>query len=133
MDALHQKFIPQEDIYLFNTGNARKAWLCFGCHEIPELKEHRFLVWAPNAGRVSVVGDFNGWDQDAAVMEKLDGGVWAAFVPNVRQGQCYKYCVDGADGRRILKADPFAAFSQHGSETASLVWTGTAYRWGDGE
>ena len=132
MDALHQKYIPQEDIYLFNTGNARKAWLCFGCHEIPDLKEHRFLVWAPNAARVSVVGDFNGWDQNAAVMEKLDGGVWVAFIPDVRQGQCYKYCVDGADGRRILKADPFAAFSQHGSETASLVWNGTAYRWGDG-
>ncbi len=131
MDAKHLQYIPQDDIYLFNTGNARKAWLCFGCHYVPQLKEHRFLAWAPNAKGLSLVGDFNGWDPEALPMEKLEGGVWAVFVPGLKQGQRYKLCVDGADGRRVLKSDPFAAFSQNGAETASIIWDGVRYRWGD--
>ena len=81
MDAVHEKYIPSADIYLFNTGNARKAWLCFGCRYVPELKEHRFLVWAPNARQVHLVGDFNGWDRQSLPMEKREDGVWAVFVP----------------------------------------------------
>lgn len=133
MDASHWKHIPRDDIYLFNTGNARKAWLCFGCRYIPELDEHRFLVWAPNARAVSLVGDFNGWDWGAAPMEKLEGGVWAIFLKDVQDGQRYKYCVTGADGHETLKADPFAAYSQCGAETASMVWTERGYPWSDGE
>ena len=49
MDAAYASFIPRDDIYLFNTGDAKKAWLCFGCRYIPELGMHRFIVWAPNA------------------------------------------------------------------------------------
>ena len=52
MESAYLRHIPQEDIYLFNTGNAKKAWLCFGCRYIPELNAHRFTVWAPNAQRV---------------------------------------------------------------------------------
>ena len=63
MNDREKKFIPDEDVYLFNTGSARKAWLCFGCRYIPELGAHRFVVWAPNAQRVSLVGDFNSWDR----------------------------------------------------------------------
>ena len=133
MDAQHLKHIPRDDIYLFNTGNARKAWLCFGCRYIPELNAHRFLVWAPNARRVTLVGDFNDWDRNACPMELLEGGVWAAFVEGVNDGQRYKYCVDGADGRQILKADPFAAYSQTCGETASMVWTERPYPWTDGD
>ena len=132
MDKRHFKHIPTGDIYLFNTGNAHKAWLCFGCRYIPELEEHRFLVWAPNARRVSLVGDFNDWDRNALPMEKLEGGVWAVFVPGLQNGQCYKFCVDGEDGRQILKADPFAAYAQSGAKTASIIWDGTDYQWGDG-
>ena len=65
MDNKLMQYIPKDDIYLFNTGNAQKAWLCFGCHYIPEIDMHRFIVWAPNARGVSVVGDFNGWDPSA--------------------------------------------------------------------
>ena len=64
-------YIPRDDIYLFNTGNARKAWLAFGCRYIPELQMHRFLVWAPNAKSVNLVGDFNDWHWDDTPMEKL--------------------------------------------------------------
>ena len=133
MDARHLNHIPRDDVYLFNTGEARKAWLCFGCRYIPELEEHRFVVWAPNAKSVTLVGDFNDWAWDATPMEKLEGGIWAVFVPGLRSGQHYKYCVEGADGRRVLKADPFASFSQHGMETASLVWTEHEFPWTDGD
>ena len=133
MESACLRHIPQEDIYLFNTGNAKKAWLCFGCRYIPELNAHRFTVWAPNAQRVSLVGSFNGWDRDAMPMEKIEGGVWVCFAEGIENGALYKYCVTGADGRQILKSDPFAAYSQTGSETASIVWNGGDFRWGDWE
>ena len=63
------KYIPRDDIYYFNTGAARKAWLSFGCHYIAGLKMYRFMVWAPNAKRVTLVGDFNRWDRDATPMD----------------------------------------------------------------
>ena len=133
MDARTIPYIPQDDIYLFNTGNARKAWLCFGCRFIPELQMHRFLVWAPNAKSVTLVGDFNAWHWDDTPMERLEGGVWCVFLENVWEGQCYKYCVETPDGRRVLKADPFAAMSQTRSENASIVWCREDYDWHDGE
>ena len=80
MDKKLLKHIPKDDIYLFNTGAACKAWLCFGCRYIPALKMHRFIVWAPNAERVTLMGDFNGWDRESLPMEKIEGGVWAIFV-----------------------------------------------------
>ncbi len=129
MDKRHLACIPRDDIYLFNTGHARKAWLCFGCRQIPELNEYRFLVWAPNAQQVSLVGDFNGWDP--LPMERLEGGVWGCFVQNAEVGQRYKYQIVCADGAVVLKADPFAAWGQSGMETASIVWDGGHYAWGD--
>lgn len=131
MDKELRRCIPDTDIYLFNSGDARKAWLCFGCTWVAELNMHRFVLWAPNARAVSVVGDFNGWDGAATPMEKLDGGVWAAFVPGLETGALYKYCVTGADGRTVFKADPFAAYSQNGADTASIVWR-SRHEWRDG-
>ena len=131
MNDREKKFIPDEDVYLFNTGCARKAWLCFGCRYIPELGAHRFVVWAPNAQRVSLVGDFNSWDRAATPMEYIDGGVWVCFVEGLSDGVLYKFCVTGADGHEILKSDPFAAWSEHGENTASRVWKGGSYKWTD--
>ena len=62
MDQRHREFIPRDDIYLFNIGEAQQAWRCFGCHWIEELKEFRFIVWAPNARSVCLTGDFTGWN-----------------------------------------------------------------------
>ncbi|MBQ9663288.1 MAG: 1,4-alpha-glucan branching protein GlgB [Oscillospiraceae bacterium] len=129
MDQRHQAFIPKDDIYLFNTGHARKAWLCFGCRWIPELEEFRFIVWAPNAQKVSLIGDFNGWNDTP--MERQEGGVWACFVDNAVVGHHYKYRVVGADGKTVLKSDPFAAWSENRSETASIVWDGGHFIWQD--
>ena len=129
--SLIEKYIPRDDIFLFNTGNAKKAWLLFGCHCIPEEKLHRFVVWAPNAKEVSVVGDFNGWDESKNPMQKLDT-VWVCFIPGLKRGDLYKFCVTGADGKRVLKADPFAFCSQSGLDTASVVWE-TEHVWRDGD
>ena len=133
MNESWKTWIPQDDIYLFNTGEAQQAWKSFGCVYIPALQMYRFLVWAPNARSVSVVGDFNGWSWDADYMEKVEGGVWVCFMGTPWHGACYKFCVEGADGRRILKSDPFAAWSQHGAEgNASLVWNREKEPWTDG-
>lgn len=129
MDQKHLSFIPQDDIYLFNTGHARKAWLCFGCRWIAELNEFRFIVWAPNARNVSLTGDFNGWNDTS--MERLESGVWVCFEQNARVGDHYKYRITGADGNIVLKADPFAAWSENRKETASIVWDGGHFCWSD--
>ena len=131
MDNKLMQYIPRDDIYLFNTGNAQKAWLCFGCHYIPEIDMHRFIVWAPNARGVSVVGDFNGWDPSATPMEWVEGGVWVAFVENIGLGGLYKYAVTQANGNLAWKSDPFAAWGQNGSDTASMVYD-DHYDWTDG-
>ena len=133
MEERFLQHIPRDDIYLFNTGEARKAWLCFGCVFVPELQMHRFLVWAPNAKSVTLVGDFNDWSWDATPLERIEGGVWAVFLDNVWDSQNYKYCIEGPDGRRVLKSDPFAAWAQNGIRNASLIWTEKDYPWGDAD
>ena len=75
-----EQFINKDEIYLFNTGEAQQAYATFGCHPIDELGMHRFLVWAPNARQVSVVGDFNAWDASKNRMKRLETGVFVAFV-----------------------------------------------------
>ncbi|MBQ6397640.1 MAG: 1,4-alpha-glucan branching protein GlgB [Oscillospiraceae bacterium] len=131
MDKKLMQYIPQNDIYLFNTGNAQKAWLCFGCRYIPEIGLHRFLLWAPNARAVSLVGEFNGWDPAATPMERVEGGVWAVFVENIGLGGLYKYAVTQASGKVVWKTDPFAAWAQNGSDNAAMVYD-DHYEWTDG-
>lgn len=130
---LIERYVPRDDIYLFNTGAARMAYLAFGCRYIPECGLHRFCVWAPNAREVSVVGDFNGWDGYASPMTRREDGVWCAFVGNVKQGDVYKYRVVGANGQTVLKADPFAFHAETGPATGSKVWDIEGYEWTDGK
>ncbi len=126
-------FIPQADIYLYNIGEAQKAWLCFGCNWIPQLNMHRFIVWAPNAVAVTLVGDFNGWDRGATPLEKIEGGCWVVFVPGLKHGDKYKYCITGRNGQSVLKADPFGAWNENSSQTASLVCDMSRGEWHDQE
>ena len=92
---------------------------------------HRFVVWAPNAEAVSLVGDFNGWDTNATPMEKC-GTMWVCFVGGLNNGDLYKYCVTQKGGKKVFKSDPFARWSQTGLDTASRVWTGS-FKWSDGK
>ena len=125
--------ISQDEIYLFNIGEAQQAYATFGCRRVDESGLHRFLVWAPNAREVSVVGDFNGWDASRNRMERLDSGVFATFVPGLRDGDCYKYSIHGYDGKTVLKADPFAFHAEVRPATASKVWSLGGYEWRDAE
>lgn len=129
--SLKDKYLPQDDVFLFNTGDARKAWLLLGCRYLPEIEMHRFVVWAPNAETVSLVGDFNGWDTNATPMEKC-GTMWVCFVEGLNNGDLYKYCVTQKGGKKVFKSDPFASWSQTGLDTASKVWTGS-FKWSDGK
>ena len=131
MQSQFLPFIPLEDIQSFNSGNAHRAWRSFGCVYIPELMLHRFLLWAPNARSVSLVGDFNSWDEKALPMEKVDGGFWLCFVSGLEEGGEYMYAVHGADDVLRLKADPFAAYCSIEGKMASRVWSGGDYKWSD--
>lgn len=125
------KYLPENDIYLFNIGQAQKAYEFFGCHYIHELKIHRFCVWAPNARNISLVGDFNSWNAAETPMELYKNGVWVCFVPGLKDGENYKYMVHGYDGSTVLKADPFAFHSEVRPQTASKVWDLGGYEWHD--
>ena len=92
----------------------------------------RFAVWAPHARRVSVVGDFNGWDGRRHVLRRHPGGVWEIFVPQLAAGALYKFELLTADGRRLLKADPFARRAELPPGTASIVAASElAHQWHD--
>ncbi len=126
-----KNYISDNDIYLYNIGEAQKAYELFGCHFIEEINMHRFAVWAPNAISISVVGDFNSWDFSKNIMSKYKNGVFVAFIPDLEEGMNYKYLVHGYDGSRILKTDPFAFHCEVRPHTASKVWNIDGFEWTD--
>ncbi len=124
------------DLHLFAEGNHHRIYDKFGAQlrTIGGVDGVYFAVWAPNAQRVSVVGDFNGWDGRVHPMRRLLGsGVWEIFLPGVREGAHYKFEIRGAFGQLLLKSDPFAFFNQWGKETSSLVYNLHRYQWADAE
>jgi 1,4-alpha-glucan branching enzyme len=124
------------DLHLFAEGQHWKIYDKFGAHlrTIGDAEGVYFAVWAPNALRVSVVGDFNNWDGRVNPMRKLIGsGVWELFLPGIKQGAHYKFEIRSHTGAVLLKSDPFAFFNQHGKSTASLVYDLERYTWNDGE
>ncbi|WP_159346376.1 1,4-alpha-glucan branching protein GlgB [Roseomonas harenae] len=123
------------DLYLFGEGRHREMGRVFGAHAmvVDGVAGVRFAVWAPNARRVSVVGEFNSWDGRRHPM-RLRGstGVWEIFVPRISPGTRYKYEILGAHGGVLpLKADPVAWASELAPGTASIVAQPTAYPWND--
>jgi 1,4-alpha-glucan branching enzyme len=115
------------DLHLFAEGQH-----CAHLLEIGGVRGTAFHVWAPNAQRVSVVGDFNGWDGRRNPMRKLLGcGVWEIFIPGVSEGAHYKFELKQSHGGIGLKSDPFAFYGQHGRATASMVFDLGRYQWTD--
>src|SRR5688572_23383479 len=119
------------DLYLFREGTHSRLYERLGAH--PLAGGTRFAVWAPNAGSVAVVGDFNGWDPRRHPMRGSDSGIWQVEVPEVKQGSVYKYHIVSRDGSfRVDKADPYAFRSEMPPNTGSMVWQ-LGYEWHDAD
>ena len=122
------------DLHLFGEGTHYRAWEKLGAHRlsIGSVTGVHFAVWAPNAQRVSVIGDFNHWDGRAHVMRRLvPSGVWEIFVPDLTDGDCYKFEVRTTAGHLLHKADPYARRFEVPPNTASIIWTDSRYEWRD--
>jgi 1,4-alpha-glucan branching enzyme len=128
--------ISGDDLYLFNEGSHFRLYDKLGAHprRVGDVAGTSFAVWAPGAERVTVMGDFNGWNKDSHPLRPRESsGIWEGFVPGVGPGQSYKYHVAARGSPyRVDKADPVAFFSEVPPKTASRVWD-LAYEWGDGE
>jgi 1,4-alpha-glucan branching enzyme len=125
--------LTDHDVYLFREGTHGRLYSAMGCHLVPDGA--RFRVWAPNAARVSVIGEFNQWDARANALESRaeSSGIWEGFVPGVAQGAAYKFRVVGKErGYEADKADPFAFYSEAPPLTASRAWQ-LDYEWNDRE
>ncbi len=126
--------LGQLDLHLFAEGQHWQLYDKLGAHlmQIDGVHGTAFHVWAPNAQRISVVGDFNGWDGRRHPMRKLLGcGVWEIFLPGIGEGCHYKFEVKQSHGGIVLKSDPFAFYGQHGKQTASMVFDLKRYGWDD--
>jgi 1,4-alpha-glucan branching enzyme len=122
------------DLHLLSEGTHYRAWEKLGAHRVTigGVAGVHFAVWAPNAQRVSVVGDFNRWDGRVHPMRKLvPSGIWEIFVPDLPDGTCYKYEVRTSAGHLLDKADPYARRFEVPPNTASIVWADGGYEWGD--
>ncbi|MGE5328975.1 MAG: 1,4-alpha-glucan branching protein GlgB [Deltaproteobacteria bacterium] len=130
------KVFSEYDLYLYNEGNHHKIYETMGAHicEIDGVKGVYFSVWAPTAKRVSVVGDFNHWDGRINQMRSLgSSGVWEIFIPDIKQGEIYKYEIKTQRGDIILKADPYAFYAELKPKTASIIYNVDNYVWNDRE
>jgi 1,4-alpha-glucan branching enzyme len=124
------------DMHLYKEGNHYEIYDKLGAH-LTEINGHAgccFAVWAPNAQRISVVGDFNGWDGRTHPMRRrVEAGIWEIFIPGVVEGAHYKLEVRNCFGQIVLKSDPVGFFGQHGIQTSSLVFDLERYKWSDDE
>ena len=120
-----------ELIYLYKKGSEYNAYNHFGAHlkKDGDGKGAHFAVYAPNAKRVFLTGDFNDWDNNN-LMECYQG-IWYAYDENAKPGQCYKYLIYGADGSKVFRADPYAFSSELRPKSASIISDPFTFEWND--
>jgi len=119
-------------VFLFHQGTNYRSYELLGCQFDSKTETAVFRTWAPSAKSIQLVGDFNDWDETACPMSRIsDGGVWEASVSGVRQGHRYKYAITSGRDGRVLKADPYAFFSETDNRTASIVYDLSGYKWND--
>jgi 1,4-alpha-glucan branching enzyme len=128
--------LKEEDVYLFNEGNHYRLYEHLGAHSMTlgETRGTYFAVWAPNAERVQVIGDFNRWGEISQDLYPHGvSGIWEGFLPEVKNGDLYKFRIDSrGQDYRVDKADPFAFHNEIPPKTGSVVWD-LWYDWGDRE
>src|SRR5262249_19379738 len=130
-------FLPtlgEADLYLFGKGDERRIYEKLGAQlrTTDGVTGASFAVWAPNAQRVSVVGDFNQWDGRVHQMRVLAGsGVWEIFVPGVTEGAHYKFEIRNHHGKVVMKTDPYGFFFEVPPKNAAIVWNTTKFTWTD--
>ena len=123
------------DLHLFGEGNHHHIYQKLGAHLITQdgVAGTRFAVWAPNAQRVSVVGDFNEWDGRRNVLQmRGSSGIWVGFVPGLGAGALYKFEILSPHGHLLMKADPYGFQMQLRPDNASIVAQIDGYAWSDG-
>lgn len=124
----------QQQLYLFNQGTYYNAYELMGCHFCVRNKKAGavFRVWAPNAKKVNLLGDFNNWNNTLHPMKMLNkSGVWEVFVEGVKVYDKYKYEITSKSNYVQLKADPYAFFSETNGKTASMAYELEGYVWHD--
>ncbi len=131
------RFLPQldeRDKYLFNVGTNYKIYDHVGAHltTVNNIAGTVFRVWAPSARRVSVVGNFNGWDGRIHAMRSLgESGIWELFLPGITTDELYKFEIKTQHGEILEKSDPFQFYAELRPNTASIVRSLDRYEWGD--
>jgi len=132
---LYPPSISDYDRYLFGEGRLLYAYQTLGAHleEIDGVKGVRFAVWAPNAERVSVVGNFNRWDERVNPMQVHSGsGIWELFIPGLGEGDLYRYeILSRNQGYRAMKSDPYGFYAEKRPANASIVYDISGYEWRD--
>lgn len=126
--------IGELDQYLFGKGTHYEIYKKLGAHWITvgERSGVYFAVWAPDARRVAVVGDFNGWDFEKNYMDRQEPmGIYTCFISGVKEGELYKFCIETIQGKRIFKADPFAGYAELRPGTASRIQDISNFSWSD--
>jgi 1,4-alpha-glucan branching enzyme len=124
------------DIITFQQGTHYSLYKKFGSKRLKvlETEGYYFCVWAPNATRVSVIGDFNNWDGDTHLLHPRwdKSGIWEGFIPEIKKGELYKYHIHGYKGMVTEKGDPFANYWEHKPKTSTIAWE-LDYKWRDEE
>ena len=125
------------DIHLFREGSHFRLYEKMGAHllTVDGVEGTHFSIWAPNAARASVVGNFNRWDPKAHPLRARpdESGIWTGFIPGVAEGEIYKYHIDSAKGTfHVNKGDPYATYWEGPPRTASIIHD-LAYRWNDAD
>lgn len=126
--------IGELDHYLFGQGTHYEIYKKMGAHKVKRGAEEGvyFSVWAPHAKAVSVVGEFNDWDREKNPMERGEPlGIYTCFIPKVKEGMLYKFCIETYTGEFLYKADPFANYAEVRPGTASRITDITNLKWTD--
>ncbi len=130
-------FLPSlsaQDLYLFNEGNEHRVYEKLGAHvrRMGDVPGVAFAVWAPAASRVSLVGNFNGWDPRYHPMRPLgNSGVWELFVPDLHEGEIYKFAIWDQQGHMRMKTDPYGTYFEAPPNNAAIIKSTDGYKWGD--